>query len=82
MDSLKVVVKNYMKLWRNLLCFNIEDQRDLRRVHFGEAKEEAKASTRRSLGDLLAILERLVQDIDRAAKNVSPFENVITNAHI
>ncbi len=82
MDCLKVVVKNYMKLWRNLLCFNIEDQRDLRKVHFGEAKEEAKASTRRPLGDILAILECRVQDIDRAAKNVSPFENVTTNAHI
>jgi hypothetical protein len=51
-------------------------------MHVGEAKEEAKASARGPFGYLLSILECCVQDIDRAAKNMTLLENVITIAHV
>jgi hypothetical protein len=80
-DSGESVIKNNVELWGDLLCFDIENQRNLRGVDVRETKEEAKASARRPFWNFLSILERSIKDINGAAKNVGSPEDIVSSAH-
>eukprot|EP00957_Ditylum_brightwellii_P039279 2971414-Ditylum_brightwellii.AAC.1 len=60
------IIVHHMKLQRDTLCVEIEDEANVGCMFFGIAKELALASTWLKFGDLLPILKGGIEDVSRA----------------
>jgi hypothetical protein len=70
-DGGKFIIEDNVILRRNVTCFQVGDQGALRRVFRTETNEHSFPGTRRPFGNVFAIMEMRIQNVDMASKNMS-----------